>query len=360
MARIVNFSPGPATLPEEVLQQAQAEMLNYRGLGLSVLEMSHRSSAFDNIIQQTEGSLRRLLAIPDDYSVLFLQGGASTQFAMIPMNLRRNRKADYINTGVWAGKAAEEAARFSDVHIAASSQDTNFDRIPNLDHITFRPDSDYVHICHNNTIYGTRFTSLPETGKLPLVGDYSSSLLSEPLDVNQFGLIYAGAQKNLGPAGVTIVIIRKDLIYNDVDPGVPIMLRYATHQKAASLYNTPPVYAIYLCGLVFEWLENLGGLPAIHKRNQQKAALLYDYLDHSRLFSGLAQKQHRSLMNIVFTTHDQQKDQAFVAQAQAQGLQGLAGYRSLGGMRASIYNAMPVAGVQTLVDFMEGFERDNP
>ncbi|MDD4081663.1 MAG: 3-phosphoserine/phosphohydroxythreonine transaminase [Eubacteriales bacterium] len=358
MGRVRNFSAGPACLPEMAMREAADEMLDYRGLGLSVMEMSHRSKAFGEIMESTEEGFRRLAGIPDEYAVLFLQGGASLQFAMAPMNLARNGKADYLLTGVWAQKAADEAARYLDVREAATGEAEGFTRIPDLSGLSFRADADYVHLCLNNTIYGTRCTDLPDTGDIPLVADLSSCILSEPLDAARYGLIYAGAQKNMGIAGLTVVIIRKDLIREDLPEWVPLMLRYQTHFKAASLYNTPPGYAIYVLGKVIRWLEGLGGLDAMAEINQQKAALLYGYLDQSRLFRGVAHRDSRSLMNVTFTTGDAAADADFVKQAQEAGLIGLKGHRLAGGMRASLYNAMPPEGVNELVEQMAAFEKE--
>ncbi len=356
MSRVYNFNPGPACLPEEVLREAAAEILDCRGTGMSVMEMSHRAPAFEAILQEAEADLRSLMGIPDNYEVLFLQGGASQQFAMVPMNLSRNGKADYLVTGSFSQKAAEEARRFLDVRVAATGEEGNFSRIPPVEGLTFRPDADYVHLCLNNTIFGTRFSKLPETGDIPLVGDLSSCILSEPIDVSRYALIYAGAQKNMGIAGLTVVIIRRDMVRDDLPDSVPTMLRYSTHMKADSLYNTPPCQAIYMCGKVLRWLKGLGGLSAMAAINRDKAALLYDYLDQSRVFRGTAHPDSRSLMNVTFVTGDKEKDAAFIRFAEQRGLCGLKGHRSAGGMRASIYNAMTVQGVQALVDCMAAFE----
>lgn len=358
MGRIYNFGAGPACLPEAVLREAAAEMLDYRASGMSVMEMSHRGAVFEGIIQEAEADLRKLAGIPDDYAVLFLQGGASLQFAMVPMNLAKNRKADFLNTGVWAEKAADEAAKYLDVKVTATGEGEQFTRIPALEGLVFRPDADYVHICQNNTIYGTRFEALPDTGDIPLVSDMSSSILSEPLDVGRFGLIYAGAQKNMGIAGLTVVIVRKDLIREDLPGFVPLMMRYDTHYKADSLFNTPPGYAIYIFGKVVKWLGSLGGLEAMGEINRRKAKMLYDYLDQSKLFKGRAQPDSRSLMNVTFVTGDKALDAEFVRGAEAAGLGGLKGHRLSGGMRASLYNAMPLAGVEALVKYMAAFERE--
>ena len=358
MKRVYNFSAGPAVLPEEVLKEAAAEMLDYRGTGMSVMEMSHRSKTFAGIIQTAEQDLRDLLAIPDHYKVLFLQGGASTQFAMIPMNLMRRKKADYIITGQWAKKAWQEAQKYGKANVAASSEDKTFSYIPDLSNLAISEDADYVYICENNTIYGTKFKTLPDTKGKPLVADVSSCFLSEPVDVTKYGILYGGAQKNIGPAGVTIVIIREDLITEEVLPGTPTMLRYKTHADAGSLYNTPPAYGIYICGKVFRWLKNLGGLEEMKKRNEEKAKILYDYLDSSSLFHGTVKKKDRSLMNVPFVTGDKDLDARFIQEAEASGLVNLKGHRSVGGMRASIYNAMPREGVETLVDFMKKYEKE--
>ena len=357
MGRVYNFSAGPACMPEEVLKEAAAEMLDYKGTGQSVMEMSHRSPAFEEILHDAENSLRRLAGIPDDYGVLFLQGGGHTQFAMVPLNLTKKGKADYLLTGTWAKKAAQEARRYTDVKVVATSEPDNFTHIPALEDLPFRADADYVHICENNTVYGTKYHQLPDTGEVPLVADLSSCILSEPLEVSRYGLIYAGAQKNLGPAGLTIAIIRKDLVREEVLESTPTMLRYKTHLDAGSLYNTPPCYAIYICGKVFHWLEKKGGLEAMGQENARKAGLLYDYLDRSELFKGTVRKDSRSLMNVTFTTGDKEKDAAFVAGTEASGLIGLKGHRSVGGMRASLYNAMPYQGVEALVHHMAEYER---
>ena len=359
MSRVYNFSAGPAVLPEEVLKEAADEMLDYRGTGMSVMEMSHRSKAFAGIIQEAEADIRDLMQIPDNYRVLFLQGGASQQFAMIPMNLMKNRVADYIVTGQWAKKAYQEAQKYGKVNKIASSEDKTFSYIPDCSDLPVSPDADYVYICENNTIYGTKFKTLPNTKGKTLVADVSSCFLSEPVDVTKYGVIYGGVQKNIGPAGVVIVIIREDLITDDVLPGTPTMLKYKTHADAGSLYNTPPAYGIYICGKVFKWLKAQGGLGAMKERNERKAALLYDFLDQSRLFKGTVRREDRSLMNVPFVTGDGEMDAKFVAEAKAAGLESLKGHRTVGGMRASIYNAMPYEGVQALVDFMAQFEKEN-
>lgn len=359
MNRVYNFSAGPAVLPEEVLREAAAEMLDYEGTGMSVMEMSHRSSAFQKIIDTAEQDLRDLMAIPDNYKVLFLQGGASQQFAAIPMNLMKNKVADYILTGQWAKKASQEAMKYGKVNIVASSADQTFSYIPDCSDLPISEDADYVYICENNTIYGTKFHELPNTKGKTLVADVSSCFLSEPVDVTKYGLIYGGVQKNIGPAGVVIVIIREDLITDDVLDGTPTMLKYKTHADAGSLYNTPPAYGIYICGKVFQWLKKQGGLAAMKEHNEKKAKILYDYLDQSRLFKGTVEKKDRSLMNVPFVTGDADLDAKFVKEAKAAGLENLKGHRSVGGMRASIYNAMPIEGVEALVAFMKKFEEEN-
>ena len=359
MARVYNFSAGPAVLPEEVLRQAAAEMLDYQGTGMSVMEMSHRSSAFQNILDTAEADLRQLMGIPENYKVLFLQGGAYQQFAAVPMNLMKNKVADYIVTGQWAKKAWQEANIYGDAQAVASSADRNFSYIPDCSDLPIRENADYVYICENNTIYGTKFKSLPNTKGKPLVADVSSCFLSEPVDVSKYGVLYGGVQKNIGPAGVVIVVIREDLITEDVLPGTPTMLRYKTHADNGSLFNTPPAYGIYICGKVFQWLKDQGGLEAMGKRNEEKAAILYDFLDNSRLFRGTVEKKDRSLMNVPFVTDSKELDAAFVKAAEQAGLVNLKGHRSVGGMRASIYNAMPKAGVEKLVAFMERFEKEN-
>ena len=359
MGRVYNFSAGPAVLPEEVLREAAAEMLDYQGTGMSVMEMSHRSAAFKGIIEEAEADLRDLMGIPDDYKVLFLQGGATQQFAAIPMNLMLNGKADYIVSGSWSKKAFKEAQLFGDARCVASSEDGNFSYIPNVDELEFRKDADYVYICENETIYGTHYHKLPETGDIPLVSDVSSCFLSEPIDVSKYGLVYGGVQKNIGPAGVTIVIVRDDLVREDVLPFTPTIMRYTTQAKAKSLSNTPPAYGIYICGLVFKWLKEMGGLSAMAERNKEKAAILYDYLDQSKLFRGTARKEDRSLMNVPFVTGSDELDALFVAEAKSHGIESIKGHRSVGGMRASIYNAMPKAGVEALVAFMAEFEKNN-
>ena len=359
MARVYNFSAGPAVLPEEVLQEAADEMLDYRGTGMSVMEMSHRSKAYDTIIKEAEADLRELMNIPDNYKVLFLQGGASQQFAMIPMNLMKNRVADYIVTGQWAKKAYQEASLYGKANKIASSEDKTFSYIPDCSDLPISEDADYVYICENNTIYGTKFKTLPNTKGKPLVADVSSCFLSEPVDVTKYGVIYGGVQKNIGPAGVVIVIIREDLITEDVLPGTPTMLRYKIHADADSLYNTPPAYGIYICGKVFKWLKKMGGLEAMKERNEKKAKILYDYLDESKLFKGTVPKEDRSLMNVPFITGNEELDAKFVKEAKEAGFENLKGHRTVGGMRASIYNAMPIEGVEKLVEFMKKFEAEN-
>ena len=359
MSRVYNFSAGPAVLPEEVLKEAADEMLDYKGTGMSVMEMSHRSKAFETIIQEAEADLRELMNIPDNYKVLFLQGGASQQFAMIPMNLMKNKVADYIVTGQWAKKAYQEACIYGKANKIASSEDKTFSYIPDCSDLPISEDADYVYICQNNTIYGTRFTTLPNTKGKTLVADVSSCFLSEPIDVTKYGVVYGGVQKNIGPAGVVIVIIREDLITEDVLPGTPTMLRYKIHADNNSLYNTPPAYGIYICGKVFKWLKKMGGLEKMKEINEKKAKILYDYLDESKLFKGTVVPKDRSLMNVPFVTGDKDLDAKFVKEAKEAGFENLKGHRSVGGMRASIYNAMPVEGVEKLVEFMKAFEKEN-
>ena len=359
MGRVYNFSAGPAVLPEEVLREAAEEMMDYRGSGMSVMEMSHRSQTFQEIIDTAEADLRELMNIPDNYKVLFLQGGASLQFAMIPMNLMKNQKADYIVTGQWAKKAAKEAEKYGEVRVIASSEDETFSYIPDCSDLPVSEDADYVYICENNTIYGTKFQGLPNTKGKTLVADVSSCFLSEPVDVTKYGVIYGGVQKNIGPAGVVIAIIREDLITEDTLAGTPTMMKYKTHADAKSLYNTPPVYGIYICGKVFQWLKRQGGLTAMKAYNEKKAKILYDYLDESKMFHGTVAKKDRSLMNVPFVTGDQELDAKFVKEADKSGFKNLKGHRSVGGMRASIYNAMPIEGVEALVEFMKKFEKEN-
>ena len=359
MSRVYNFSAGPAVLPEEVLRTAAAEMLDYHGCGMSVMEMSHRSKDFQAIIDTAEADFRELLDVPDNYKVLFLQGGGNTQFAMVPMNLMRHGVADYIVTGQWAKKAAKEAEMYGKVNVVASSADKTFSYIPDLQNLDIDDDADYVYICQNNTIYGTTLRELPNTKGKDLVSDVSSMFLSEPMDVSKYGVLWGGVQKNVGPAGVTIVVIRDDLIREDVLPGTPTMLRYKTHADAKSLYNTPPCYNIYICGLVFKWLKEMGGLSVMKERNEQKAKILYDYLDQSAMFRGTVAPKDRSLMNIPFVTGDADLDAKFIAEASAAGFKNLKGHRTVGGMRASLYNAMPQEGVVKLVEFMDAFEKNN-
>ncbi len=359
MSRVYNFSAGPAVLPEEVLKEAQEEMLDYRGCGMSVMEMSHRSSVFQQIIDEAESDLRELMKIPKEYKVLFLQGGASLQFAMIPMNLMKNRVADYIVTGQWAKKAYQEARKYGKANKIASSEDQTFSYIPDCSDLPVSPDADYVYICENNTIYGTKFKELPNTkGKL-LVSDVSSCFLSEPVDVSRYGILYGGVQKNIGPAGMVIAIVREDLITEDVLPGTPTMMMYKTHADAGSMYNTPNCWSIYMCGKVFQWLKRMGGLSVMKERNEEKAKILYDFLDSSKMFRGTVVPKDRSLMNVPFVTGDSELDARFVKEAKAAGFENLKGHRTVGGMRASIYNAMPKEGVEALVAFMKEFEEAN-
>ena len=359
MSRVYNFSAGPAVLPEEVLKEAADEMLDYRGTGMSVMEMSHRSKAYDTIIKEAEADLREIMNIPDNYKVLFLQGGASQQFAMIPMNLMKNKKAGYIVTGQWAKKAYQEAKIYGEAIELASSADKTFSYIPDCSDLDIPEDLDYVYICENNTIYGTKYKTLPNTKGHILVSDVSSCFLSEPVDVSQYGIIYGGVQKNIGPAVVVIVIIREDLISEDVLPGTPTMLKYKIHADNDSLYNTPPAYGIYICGKVFKWIKKMGGLSVMKERNEKKAKLLYDFLDNSKMFKGTVVKEDRSLMNVPFVTGDADLDAKFVKEAKEAGLENLKGHRTVGGMRASIYNAMPYEGVEALVAFMKKFEEEN-
>lgn len=358
MNRVYNFSAGPSVLPVEVLKKAQEQMLCYEESGMSVMEMSHRSKVYESIIYGAEAALRQLMKIPDNYKVLFLQGGASSQFSMIPMNLMKKKKIDLVLTGMWANKACQEASRYGEVNVVASSKDKTYSCIPTLDSTKFNKDADYFYICMNNTIYGTRFAELPETGDVPLVADLSSCILSEPVDVSKFGLIFAGAQKNMGPAGLTVVIIREDLITEPMDI-TPVMFKYSIHAENGSMYNTPPTYAIYICKLVMEWLQDLGGLDIMAEINRKKAKMIYDYLDQSKLFRATVQGKDRSLMNIPFITGNEELDAKFVKESTAAGLVNLKGHRSVGGMRASIYNAMPLEGVETLVNFLEKFEKEN-
>ena len=359
MERVYNFSAGPAVLPEEVLRECQEEMMNYGGAGMSVMEMSHRSKAFESIINTAEADLRELMNIPDNYKVLFLQGGASLQFAMIPMNLMKNKVADYIITGQWAKKAFAEAKLYGDAVAVASSADETFSYIPDCSNLPIRDNADYVYICENNTIYGTKFKSLPNTKGKNLVADVSSCFLSEPVDVSKYGIIYGGVQKNVGPAGTVIVIIREDLITEDVLPGTPTMMKYKIHADNKSLYNTPPAYGIYVCGKVFKWLKAQGGLSAMKEKNEKKADILYNFLDNSKLFKGTVRKEDRSLMNVPFVTGNDELDAKFIKEATEAGFVNLKGHRTVGGMRASIYNAMPLEGVEKLGEFMKKFEACN-
>ncbi|NMA65078.1 MAG: 3-phosphoserine/phosphohydroxythreonine transaminase [Clostridiaceae bacterium] len=360
MARVYNFSAGPSTLPEEVLKKAAEEMLDYKGSGMSVMEMSHRSSWYDDIHRNAAKTLREIMNIPDNYKVLFLQGGAHLQFAMIPLNLKKNGKADYLVAGQWGKKAVSESKKFINVNVVASSEDTTYSYIPKIDKSMLSQDADYFHITTNNTVYGTRLRDkdIVSLENVPLVADMSSNILSEVYDVSKFGIIYAGAQKNMGPAGVTVVIIREDLI-KDVEDNVPTMLQYKIHAEKDSLYNTPPCYSIYMCGLVFEWVKKNGGVEAIQKINEEKAKLLYDCIDNSNLFKGTVDKYDRSIMNVNFKTGNEELDKKFIKEATERGLVNLKGYRTVGGMRASIYNAMPVEGVKALVEFMKEFEAKN-
>ena len=360
MSRVYNFSAGPSMLPEAVLKIAAEDMLDYHGSGMSVMEMSHRSKVYEEIIQTAEADLRELLSIPDNYKVLFLQGGASSQFAMVPLNLlKENKKADYVITGQWSKKAFSEAKIYGEPNKVASSEDKVFNYIPKLSKDMFDPEASYVHITLNNTIYGTKYNELPDTGDVPIVADLSSCILSEPVDVSKYGVIYAGAQKNVGPAGVTIVIIREDLIREDVLPETPTMFKYKIHADNDSLYNTPPCYGIYVCGLVFKYLKELGGLEKMKEINENKAKILYDFLDSSEMFRGTVVKEDRSLMNVPFVTDNDELNAKFIKEATAAGFVNLKGHRSVGGMRASIYNAMPTEGVIALVDFMKKFEAEN-
>ena len=357
--RIFNFSAGPAMMPEEVLQEAAQEMMNYRGCGMSVMEMSHRSKVFDDIIKEAEADLREIMDIPDNYKVLFLQGGASQQFAAIPMNLMKNGVADYIVTGQWAKKAYEEAQKYGKANKIATSEDKTYSYIPDCSDLPISEDADYVYICENNTIYGTKFKELPNTKGKILVSDVSSCFLSEPVDVTKYGIIYGGVQKNIGPAGMVISIIREDLITDDVLESTPTMLKFKTQSDAESLYNTPNCYCIYMCGKVFKWIKKMGGLQAMKEHNEKKAKILYDYLDSSKMFHGTVEKKDRSLMNVPFVIGDAELEKKFIAESKAAGLENLKGHRSVGGMRASIYNAMPIEGVEALVAFMKDFEEKN-
>lgn len=355
MSRVYNFSAGPAVLPQEVLAQCAAQMSDFDGCGMSVMEMSHRSAVFQGILDEAEKDLRELMGIPDDYEVLFLQGGDSLLFSTVFINLATNGKADYVVSGNWSKKAFAEAQILGDAKLLATSADKSFSYVPDCSDLDIRDDASYVYICQNETITGTRYPELPNTKGHVLVADQSSMFLSEPVDVSRYGLIHAGVQKNVGPAGVQVVIVRRDLIPDDL-PGVPTMLRFKTHADAGSLYDTPNCWGIYVCGLVFKWLRDLGGIEAMAQKNRQKAALLYDFLDNSKVFSPTVEPAYRSLMNVLFVTGDKDLDQRFIAQAAEAGLVNLKGHRLVGGMRASIYNAMPADGVQALVDFMEKFE----
>ena len=359
MKRVYNFSAGPAVLPEAVLKEVAEEMMDYRGCGMSVMEMSHRSKVFDDIIKEAEQDLRDLMNIPDNYKVLFLQGGASQQFAMIPMNLMKNKVADYIVTGQWAKKAYQEAQKYGKANKIASSEDKDFSYIPDCSDLPISEDADYVYICENNTIFGTKYRELPNTKGKILVSDVSSCFLSEPVDVTKYGIIYGGVQKNIGPAGMVIAIVREDLITEDVLPGTPTMLTYKTHADNDSLYNTPNCFCIYVCGKVFKWLKSMGGLEAMKAHNEKKAAILYDFLDSSKMFKGTVEKKDRSLMNVPFVTGDKDLDAKFIKEAKEAGFENLKGHRVVGGMRASIYNAMPMEGVEALVAFMKKFEEEN-
>lgn len=359
MTRVFNFSAGPAVLPEEVLKEAAAEMLDYRGCGMSVMEMSHRSKPFEKILNDAIADLRKLMNIPENYKVIFVQGGASQQFAAVPMNLMKNKKADYILTGQFATKAYKEACLFGDIQVLASSKDKNFSYIPDCQNLNVREDADYVYICENNTIYGTKFHTLPDTKGKPLVADQSSCFLSEPVDIKKYGVIYAGVQKNVGPAGLVILIIREDLITDELAFTVPTMLKWKTQVDNNSLYNTPNCYSIYICGKVFQWIKRMGGLEAMKKKNEAKAKLLYDYLDTSKLFICETEKNSRSIMNITFKTGSEELDALFIEEAKKHNIVSIKGHRSVGGMRASIYNAMPEEGVLSLVEFMKEFEKEH-
>ena len=359
MARVYNFSAGPSMMPESVLKKAAAEMLDYEGCGQSVMEMSHRSKIYGTIIEGCEAVLLELLGVPDNYKVMFLQGGASTQFAMVPLNFMTTGKADYVITGQWAKKAYQEGCKFGDAKAAASSADKTFTYIPKISPDIFRPDADYVHVCYNNTIYGTHYNTLPDVGDIPLVADMSSCIMSEPVDVTKFAAIYAGAQKNIGPAGLVVAIVREDMIGHARDI-TPTMLDYKTHADNGSMYNTPPAYSIYICKLILEWIrDEIGGLEKMNELNRYKAGMFYDYLDGSSMFRGTVIKEDRSLMNIPFVTGDEELDKKFVKAAEEAGFVNLKGHRTVGGMRASIYNAMPVEGVEKLIDFMQRFEKNN-
>lgn len=354
--RIYNFSAGPATMPEEVLEEIRDEMMNYRGSGMCVMEMSHRSKVFQTIVDEAERDLRDLMGIPDNYKVLFIQGGATLQFSMVPMNLLKNGVACYVETGAWSKKAIAEAKKFGDIHVVASSKDRDFTYIPDCSNLEIPADTDYVYICENETIHGLTYQTLPNTKGHVLVSDQSSMFLSQPCNVSDYGLIYAGVQKNVGPAGMVIAIIREDLIREDLDPKTPVYLRYDTHANAGSMYNTPNCWAIYVCGKVFQYLKKTGGLEAMHQRNLDKAAILYDFLDSSKLFRGTVEKPYRSLMNVPFVTDSKDLDAEVVAYTKAAGFENLKGHKSVGGLRASIYNAMPREGVVALVECLKQFE----
>ena len=359
MSRVYNFSAGPATMPLPVLEEIQAELLDYKGSGMSVMEMSHRSKVFQTIADEAEADLRELMNIPDNYKVLFVQGGATLQFSMIPLNLMKNGVFDYIVTGAWSKKAASEAKKFGKVNVIASSEDKNYSYIPDCSDLPVDDDADYVYICENETIHGTTFQKLPNTKGKILVADQSSMFLSRPCNVSDYGMIYGGVQKNIGPAGLAIVIIREDLIRSDVDAKVPVYLRYDTHADNGSMYNTPNCWAIYVCGKVFKYLKSIGGLEKMNEINEKKAKVLYDFLDSSKLFKGTVEKQYRSLMNVPFVTGDADKDAAVVAATKAAGFDNLKGHKSVGGLRASIYNAMPIEGVEALVEFLTKYEKEN-
>ncbi len=365
MARVFNFSAGPAVLPEPVLEAAAKEMLDWHGCGMSVMELSHRSSEFAQILEEAESDLRSLASIPDNYKILFLQGGASSQFAAIPLNLMRAKGsesfgiADYIITGSWSKKAWKEARRYGDARIAFSTEKEGYTRVPKQEELSLSPDADYVYMCENETIYGVKFHDLPDTKGIPLVADVSSCFLSETFDITKYGVMYGGVQKNIGPAGVVIVIAREDLISDEVPKICPTMLNWKTQADANSLYNTPPTWGIYICGLVFKWIIEQGGLKELQKRNEHKASLLYDFIDESKLFKATVAKEDRSLMNVPFVTGDGELDAKFVAEAKVAGIVNIKGHRSVGGMRASIYNAMPEEGVLALIDFMNAFEKEN-
>ena len=357
--RVYNFSAGPSMLPVAVLEKAAKQMLNYEGSGMSVMEMSHRSSSYLDIFEKTKGLLKKVMNVPENYKIVFIQGGATQQFSMVPLNLLKNGKADYAITGAFSKKAAAEAKKYGDIHIVYDGSSNDFKHIPTQDELDLSKDASYLHICANNTIYGTKYKTLPNTKGKILVSDVSSCFLSEPMDIEKYGIVYGGVQKNVGPAGLVIAIIREDLITEDVLPGTPTMLTYKTHADANSLYNTPNCYGIYICGKVFKWLKKQGGLEAMKERNEKKAKVLYDYLDSSKLFKGTVEPASRSLMNVPFVTGDKELDAKFVKEAEAAGLVNLKGHRTVGGMRASIYNAMPIEGVEALVEFMKKFEKEN-